>query len=91
MRVDARQNPKFALGWKAIDLETGKKIPLCIVADDETGKYEHYLPGPNGLPYLDRQARKIATECGKTRLLLIAPGEAVPMITTGAKPFEAIR
>lgn len=57
---------------RVIDLDTGKVIPLCAKADEETGEYEQYVtvPGKDGRPIyvIDPETKKVRRIRGKTRL-----------------------
>jgi hypothetical protein len=75
MRIDVATGH---YGWTVINRDTGERIPLCIWADDETGEWEGYAPGPDGKPYFDHGTGGAARTSGCCRLLLIPPDGLVP-------------
>ncbi len=48
MRLDASKDLRKCRNYKLVDLETGKEIPYCIWADEETGEYECVCVDENG-------------------------------------------
>jgi len=69
-------------GWTAFDLDAGREIPLLISADDDTGEFEAFAQGPNGLPYYDPATNDAAKVRGRCRLVLVGPDESLPVIVT---------
>ena len=79
MRFDCGKDEKVE-PCRVIDLEAGKQIPFCRMADEETGEYVRYdvRQGANGeRRWIIGPDGRVATIAGKTRLRieLLAPGE----------------
>lgn len=82
-RIDFSTGEHFGQEWAIIDLDTGRDLGMDITwADEETGEYEVLLRDASGQHYVDPASDDVARDVRKARLLIVPPGDTVPMFAT---------
>jgi hypothetical protein len=94
MRLDARYF--FGAGarprWRTIDLDTGRQIELCVMADEEAGEYEQYVhtKDARGQPVfdLDPRTKRVRTVRGKARVEIQLLADDEPYLLEDARRLK---
>ncbi len=61
MRIDWKSDPN-APRCRVINLDTGKQIPFCAMADEETGEYEQWRTFPSAARVLAPDGRVVTDD-----------------------------